>query len=62
MVSRKKDSAASADAVTLSDTWLGPAIQAGLLRPVPRATSSRWWVRLAGLCSTAAIFLARMRS
>ena len=53
-VSRKKDSAATADVVTLSDTWLAPAIRAGLLRPVPRATSSRWWVRLAGMCGTSA--------
>ena len=43
---RKKDLASTADAVTLSDSWLAPAIQAGLVRPVPKATSSRWWVRL----------------
>lgn len=41
----KKDSAAKADAATLGDAWLAPAIQKGLLQPVPAAQSSAWWVR-----------------
>lgn len=36
-------SAGVADVVTLGDTWLGPAIQRGLVRPIPGAESSRWW-------------------
>ena len=38
---------AEADAVTLGDGWLGHAIQQGLLRPVPDAEHSSWWVRAA---------------
>ena len=30
----------------LGDAWLGPAIRAGLLQPIPDALASRWWVRL----------------
>jgi hypothetical protein len=40
----KKNSAAKADAVTLGDAWLAPAIQAGLIQPIPAALESRWWV------------------
>lgn len=29
----------------LGDAWLGPAIRAGLLQPIPDALDSRWWVR-----------------
>lgn len=39
-----KKATCSADAVTMGDAWLAPAIQQGLLQPVPGATSSRWWV------------------
>lgn len=41
---RKKQSAARADAVTLGDAWLAPAIRAGLLQPIPDAQNSTWWV------------------
>ena len=41
---RKKQSAARADAVTLGDAWLAPAIKAGLLQPIPDAQNSTWWV------------------
>ena len=43
---RKRGSAAHADAVMLGDAWLGPAIRAGLLQPIPDALASWWWVRL----------------
>ena len=42
--SKGKD-ACTADAVTLGDAWLAPAIQQGLLQPIPAAKTSRWWVR-----------------
>ncbi|CAL8462508.1 g2041 [Coccomyxa elongata] len=42
----KKNSAARADAVSLGDAWLGPAIRAGLIQPIPDAESSRWWGNL----------------
>lgn len=41
---RKKNSAATADAVTMGDAWLGPAIARGLLQPIPEADVARWWV------------------
>ncbi|KAK3273929.1 hypothetical protein CYMTET_17859 [Cymbomonas tetramitiformis] len=31
------------DAVTLGDSWLSPAIQNGLLQPIPNARHSSWW-------------------
>ena len=37
-------SAATADAVCLSDQWLGPAVSRGLVRPIPGAEEQRWWV------------------
>ncbi|EIE23974.1 periplasmic binding protein-like II, partial [Coccomyxa subellipsoidea C-169] len=40
------NSAARADAVTLGDVWLGPAIRAGLIQPIPEAESNRWWGNL----------------
>ena len=43
-ICRKKDSAAHADAVTMGDVWLAPAIQAGLVQPIPDAQHSAWWV------------------
>lgn len=45
-VCSKKNSAARADAVVLGDAWLAPAIRAGLIQPIPKPESSRWWVRL----------------
>lgn len=39
-------SARTADAVTLGDTWLGPAIKAGYLQPLQDVDSYRWWVSL----------------
>ena len=46
---------AKADAATLGDAWLAPAIQKGLIQPIPGAHGSAWWVRclvsFAGLCS-----------
>lgn len=44
-VCSKKGSAAKADAVTLGDAWLAPAIASGLIRPIPGARDSDWWVR-----------------
>lgn len=38
--------AASFDAVTLGDAWVGSAIAAGLLSPLPKAEASRWLARL----------------
>jgi hypothetical protein len=35
-----------ADAVTLGDQWLAPAIRDGLLMPIPDAHRSRWWASL----------------
>lgn len=32
-----------ADAVTLGDEWLAPAVANGLIRPIPNAESSRWF-------------------
>ncbi|KAK9845493.1 hypothetical protein WJX81_007872 [Elliptochloris bilobata] len=43
---RKRGSAARADAAMLGDAWLGPAIRAGLLQPIPDALASRWWAGL----------------
>ncbi|KAK9843320.1 hypothetical protein WJX74_010303 [Apatococcus lobatus] len=43
---KKKNSAATADAVTLGDAWLGPAIARGLLQPIPEAKVARWWSSL----------------
>ncbi|KAK9866488.1 hypothetical protein WJX84_005441 [Apatococcus fuscideae] len=40
---KKKNSAATADAVTLGDAWLGPAVARGLLQPIPEAAAARWW-------------------
>jgi spermidine/putrescine-binding protein len=37
---------AAADAVTLGDAWLAPAIAAGLIAPIPKADASRWLARL----------------
>lgn len=42
---QKRKSAAAADAVTLGDAWLAPAIQQGALQPVPTPERWRWWVR-----------------
>jgi len=42
----KKKSAGTADAVTLGDAWLAPAIQAGALQPIADPERWRWWVRL----------------
>jgi hypothetical protein len=42
---QKKKSAALADAVTLGDAWLAPAIQQGALQPIPTPERWRWWVR-----------------
>lgn len=39
-------SARTADAVTLGDSWLGPAIKAGYLQPLQDVDSYRWWVSL----------------
>ena len=36
----------AADALTLGDAWLGPAVAAGLLAPIPRAEGARWRSRL----------------
>lgn len=41
---RKKRTVAIADAVTLGDSWLGPAIKAGYLQPLQDVTGYRWWV------------------
>lgn len=38
--------ASRADAVTLGDAWLGPAIVSGLIAPIPRADVSAWLARL----------------
>jgi len=38
--------AGCADAVTLGDSWLAPAITLGLVAPVPKAEASRWLARL----------------
>ena len=43
---QKKKSAALADAATLGDAWLAPAIQQGALQPIPTPERWRWWVRL----------------
>lgn len=48
---RKKKSAAQADAVTLGDAWLAPAIQQGALQPIPTLERWRWWVRPASRCT-----------
>ena len=45
---RRHRSAATADAVCLSDQWLGPAVSRGLLQPIPGAEEQRWWVSLFG--------------
>lgn len=50
--------AATADAVTLGDAWLGPAIQQGLLQPIPHALSSPWWV---SPCTVAGLAVAGTR-
>ena len=39
-------SARTADAVTLGDSWLGPAIKAGYLQPLQDVGNFRWWVSL----------------
>ena len=39
-------SARTADAVTLGDSWLGPAIKADYLQPLQDVDSYRWWVSL----------------
>ncbi|KAK9807227.1 hypothetical protein WJX73_010860 [Symbiochloris irregularis] len=39
-------SAATADAITLGDAWLAPAIRDGLIQPIPDALSSSWWKAL----------------
>ena len=44
---RKKRTVAIADAVTLGDSWLGPAIKAGYLQPLQDVTGYRWWVSTA---------------
>ncbi|KAL3137083.1 hypothetical protein ABBQ32_006668 [Trebouxia sp. C0010 RCD-2024] len=44
---KKKISARTADAVTLGDSWLGPAIQAGYLQPLQDVESYRWWDAMA---------------
>lgn len=36
-----------ADAVTLGDSWLAPAVKAGYLQPIKDAKSCRWWKALA---------------
>ncbi len=36
-----KNSAAGADVVTLGDAWLGPAVRAGLVQPIPNARNCR---------------------
>lgn len=41
----KRNSAAKADAVTLGDAWLAPAISRGLIQPIPDPADSAWWVR-----------------
>lgn len=41
---QKKKSAGTADAVTLGDAWLAPAIQAGALQPIVDPERWRWWV------------------
>lgn len=40
---QNKRSAGLADLVTLGDSWLGPAVQRGLVQPLPSATTSRWY-------------------
>ena len=51
---RKRKSARTADAVTLGDSWLGPAIKAGYLQPLQDVESYRWWVslRMQPCCTT----------
>ena len=39
-------STAKADAVTLGDSWLAPAIVNGLIAPIPRADAAPWLARL----------------
>jgi len=41
-----REGAAGADAVSLGDAWLAPAVAAGLLAPVPVAAAARWRARL----------------
>ena len=41
---KKRRNIAAADAVTLGDSWLAPAIKAGYLQPLQDAASYRWWV------------------
>ena len=53
-VCRKKDSAAHADAVTMGDVWLAPAIQAGLVQPIPDVQHSAWWVSIVSHTQAAA--------
>lgn len=58
---RKKMPARTADAVTLGDSWLGPAIKAGYLQPLQDVDSYRWWVSVQSylaLALTLAISLA----
>ena len=43
---RKGRQVSQADAVTLGDSWLAPAIKAGYLQPIKDAKSYRWWVSL----------------
>uniref|UniRef100_A0A7S0RPJ7 Uncharacterized protein n=1 Tax=Chlamydomonas leiostraca TaxID=1034604 RepID=A0A7S0RPJ7_9CHLO len=38
-----RNSAGAADVATLGDAWLGPAIKEGLLQPIPKARTQRWW-------------------
>ena len=41
-----------ADATTLGDEWLAPAIANGLIRPIPGAESSAWFARLSPVWRT----------
>ena len=43
-------SAARADAVSLGDEWLAPAVRGGMLQPVPGAEAARWWVSYECVC------------
>ncbi len=46
--------------MTLGDVWLGPAIRAGLIQPIPEAESNRWWVSscLTSISATATLINA----
>ncbi|GFR49954.1 hypothetical protein Agub_g12062, partial [Astrephomene gubernaculifera] len=43
---RNRRSAGLADVVTLGDSWLGPAVQRGLLQPLPGTPQHQRWYRL----------------